>query len=202
MTRVLLTSFEPFDGQSVNSSLEVGRAVAERPPPGVDLAWLTLPVVAGVCVDRAWECVENWNPALVLALGQAAGTSVLHIEVQAVNLHDFDTPDNAGRQPRNEPIESDGPACYQTTLDVHRILAELRARNLPAALSSSAGKYVCNHLLYSLLHRAARNGRTHPTGFLHLPLLPEQIKAGEELPSLPLSQMSEGVCVAITASQI
>ena len=46
MKRVLLTSFEPFGGHQLNSSQEVGRALAQAPPAGVCLDWLVLPVVA------------------------------------------------------------------------------------------------------------------------------------------------------------
>jgi pyroglutamyl-peptidase len=200
LMRVLLTSFEPFDGRSANSSLEVGRAVAEQPLPDVELTWLTLPVVAGACVERAWEWVERLKPALVLALGQAAGTAALQIEEQAVNLHDFAIPDNAGWQPRHQPILVDGPASYPTTLAIPPILAELHRRHLPAEQSRSAGTYVCNHFLYGLLHRAAQSRRTHLTGFLHLPLLPEQLRPEEKLPALPRQQLAEAVRVAITVS--
>src|SRR5256885_8834812 len=96
MTRVLLTSFEPFGRHTLNSSLEVGRAVACRPPPGVDLDWLVLPVVAGTCVEQAWARVVQFRPTLVLSLGQKDGAARLCIEAVAANLHDFRMRDNAG----------------------------------------------------------------------------------------------------------
>src|SRR5947209_1433518 len=115
MKRVLLTSFERFAGQSVNSSLEVGRAVARRPPAGVGLDWVVLPVVAGGCLEHAWARVEEVRPALVLALGQADGARSLQVERLAVNVSDFAIPDNAGHQPRDEPVSAGGPAAYFTT---------------------------------------------------------------------------------------
>ena len=77
MIRILVTSFEPFDGRSLNSSLEVGRALAGQPLPGVVLDWLVLPVVAGKCLEQASERIESREPALVLALGEAAGAAWL-----------------------------------------------------------------------------------------------------------------------------
>src|SRR5262249_41799637 len=94
--RVLLTSFEPFGGLDLNSSLEVGQAVSAEPPAGVGLHWHPLPVVAGRCVEAAWALVQQLRPALVLALGQAAGAAAIHVEDRAVNLDDFPIPDNAG----------------------------------------------------------------------------------------------------------
>jgi pyroglutamyl-peptidase len=58
---------------------------------------------------------------------------------------------------------------------------------------------VCNHLFYGLLHRAARAGCRHQTGFLHLPLLPEQVRPGRKTPSCSLAQQAEGVRRAIGA---
>jgi pyroglutamyl-peptidase len=200
MIRVLLTSFEPFEGRSLNSSLEVGRALAEQPPDGILLDWLVLPVVAGACLERAWERIESHAPALVLALGQAAGANALHVEQQAVNVHDFVIPDNAGNQPRKGFIHLDGPAFYPTTVPARRILDAIRRRDIPVRLSTCAGTYVCNHLLYSLLHRAARMKRSHQTGFIHLPLLPEQAGRGE--PAVAREQVALGIRAAIAACAV
>ena len=199
MIRVLLTSFEAFDGRPLNSSLEVGRVLASQPPPGVVLDWLVLPVVAGKCLEQAWERIESDAPALVLALGQAAGTTALHVEQQAVNVHDFVIPDNAGNQPRQGFIHLDGPAFYPTTVPTRRILQEIQRREIPARLSTSAGTYICNHLLYGLLHRAARTRRPHQTGFIHLPLLPEQTEDDRGGPALAREQIIEGIRIAIAA---
>jgi pyroglutamyl-peptidase len=199
MTRVLLTSFEPFGRHTLNSSLEVGRAVARWPPPGVELDWLVLPVVAGACVERAWGRVVEVRPALVLSLGQKDGAARLCVEAAAANLHDFRMRDNASNWFRKQPILPDGPAAYQATAPTDRILLDLHDHQVPAELSLSAGGFICNHLYYGLLHRAAAEGSTHRTCFLHLPLLPEQVPAGRRTPSCGLEQMAEGVRLAIAA---
>lgn len=197
MTRVVLTSFEPFAGHALNSSLEVGRKVAEQSLPGIDLTWLVLPVVAGQCAERAWAKIEEISPDLVLSLGQAGAAKVLHIERLAVNIHHFYIPDNVGNRWEDEPIHADGPPAYFTTIPAKRVVHDLKAAGLPAELSYSAGTYVCNHLLYSLLHRAAVSGRNPGIGFIHLPLLPEQhAKKATERP-LELEQLTSGIRLAI-----
>lgn len=193
MTRVVLTAFEPFGGHGANSSFEVGRAVARRPPPGVEVHWLVLPVVAGACVEHTWSCLDQTRPALVLALGQATGAARLRLEQVAVNVNDFSLPDNAGNQPRRQLIVPGGPAAYHTTAATRPALRALRRENIPAEHSLSAGTYVCNHLFYGLLHRAVLAGAEHHTGFLHLPLLPGQVRRKQALPSCPLAVMAEGV---------
>ncbi len=197
--RVLLTSFEPFGGFGLNSSLETGRIVARDPLPGVQVDWLLLPVVAGACIERAWEQVARTRPALVLALGQAAGTPVVRVEERAVNLNDFSMADNAGQQLQRTPIVPAGPSEYRATLSPVRLVRRLRGCDVPAAVSGSAGTYVCNHLYYGLLHRAAVCGWPHQTGFLHLPLLPEQFDPKHPQPTVPLHLLVEGVRHAILA---
>jgi pyroglutamyl-peptidase len=199
MMRVLVTSFEPFDDFRLNSSLEAGRAVARDPPPGVDVDWLVLPVAAGECVERAWQRVARNRPALVLALGQAAGTPLLRVEERAVNLDDFSMPDNAGTQARRRPIVPAGPPEYRATLSPVRVVRRLRGDDIPAAVSGSAGSYVCNHLFYGLLHRAAVCGWAHQTGFLHVPLVVGQQDGRRRQPVWPLPLLAEGVRRAITA---
>jgi pyroglutamyl-peptidase len=200
MRRVVLTSFEPFDGHALNSSLEVGRALLRRPPDGVVLDWVVLPVVAGHCVEQAWARVRRAGPALVLSLGQHAGAAALRLEDVAVNLNDFRIDDNAGNRPRRQRILPAGPPAYRTTLCPTRLLRALRGRGIRAERSGSAGTYVCNHLFYGLLHRAAVAGCPHQTGFIHLPLLPGQTRNGATAPTCELEELVEGVRLAIRAS--
>jgi pyroglutamyl-peptidase len=173
--------------------------VAEAPPPGVEVCWRVLPVVAGACIEPAWHAVEELSPAVVLALGQSAGIATLRVEKQAFNLDDFSLPDNAGNHRHKVPIVAAGPRAYLTTLCPVQIVRSLRGAGHPAVVSSSAGAYVCNHLFYSLLHRAALAGRSHVTGFLHLPLLPEQVDPKRPLPSWPAAALAAAVRQAIGA---
>jgi pyroglutamyl-peptidase len=197
--RVLLTSFEPFGGFKKNSSLEVGRAAAADPPPGVDLEWVLLPVVAGSCIEKAWEQIDKSRPALVLALGQCTGAAMLRVEERANNLDDFPMPDNAGNEIHKKAIVPSGPPVYRATLHPARVVRGLRGGTVPAEVSGSAGSFICNHLFYGLLHRAAVSGSSHQTGFLHVPLLPDQVDPKKPQPSWPLEQLADGVRRAIRA---
>jgi pyroglutamyl-peptidase len=191
--RVLLTSFEPFGGFTVNSSLEAGRAVAADPPAGVELDWMILPVAAQVCIELAWERICQFRPALVLALGQASSATSLRVEERAMNLDDFPMPDNAGNRIHKKVIVAAGPPVYRATLHPARVVRGLRGGDIPAEVSGSAGTFLCNHLFYGLLHQAAVAGSFHQTGFVHLPLLPEQIDPKKPQPSWALDRLVEGV---------
>lgn len=199
VVRVLLTSFEPFAGQAVNASLEVGRGAAARPPAGISVDWLVLPVTAKACVDRAWERIEAVRPDLVLCLGQSDGAAELRVERRAVNVNDFPIPDNAGAMPRHERISREGPAAYDTTIPVQRVVRALRENGIAARLSHSAGTFVCNHLLYGLLHRSAGSRLRHRTGFVHVPLLPGQGHRSSPPPTAPTCEhMVAGIGVLLT----
>src|SRR4051812_46954484 len=115
MPRVLLTSFEPFGGHPLNSSLEVGRVLVQSPPPGVVLDWLVLPVVAGRCAELAWRRIEDVRPDAVVCLGQSSVAAAVRIEGVAVNRNHFGEPDNAGNLLEKQPIVPDGPAKYRAT---------------------------------------------------------------------------------------
>jgi pyroglutamyl-peptidase len=190
MTRILMTSFEPFGGFPLNSSHEVGRVVAAgQPPAGVHLDWLMLPVVAGLCVERAWGRIEQDRPDVVLLLGQASGAALVRLEDRGANLDDFSIPDNAGNQPIKRPIVPGGPPHHRTTAPLERLLGSLPGAGLAVEHSLSAGSYVCNHLYYGLLHRARASEPVPQVLFVHLPLLPQQVVAPSKLPSRPLDEM-------------
>jgi pyroglutamyl-peptidase len=203
MPRVLLTSFEPFDGHALNSSLEVGRALAQAPPAAVEVEWLVLPVEAGVCVERAWRRVEEGRPDAVVALGQSSVAAAVRVEEVAANRDHFSMPDNAGNVITKRPVVPDGPAAYRATAPVEAMLRAVLRRGLPVERSRSTGSFVCNHFFYGLLHRAALVGATHRTAFLHIPLLPGQVPATrpgrKPQPSCPLEQLVEAVGAAVAA---
>jgi pyroglutamyl-peptidase len=201
MRGVLLTSFEPFGGGTVNSSLEAGRAVAERPPEGVELSWALLPVVASRCARTAWERAEQLDAAWLIALGQAAGSATLRLERNAFNLDDFSIPDNAGVRRCRMRIAASGPPSYATPAPLDALAEALRRRGIPVEVSPSAGSYVCNRLYYELLHRAAEEGAGRRVLFVHLPLLPDQDAEPERgrAAARPLEELAEGVRLVVEA---
>lgn len=197
--RILLTGFEPFDGESVNPSWEVARSLQGETITGARVHSLCLPCVFGDALAVLGAELDRLRPQVVLALGQAGGRSDLSPERVAINVDDARIPCNAGRQPIDEPVVPGAPAAYFSTLPVKAIVAALRAGRLPASVSQTAGTFVCNHVFYGLMH-ALRRRRGVRAGFMHLPLLPEQAAARATvptLPSLPLATLVQGVRLAL-----
>ena len=140
------------------------------------------------------------RPDAVLCVGQAGGRAAITPERVAINLMDARIPDNAGYQPIDTPVVPDGPAAFFSTLPVKAIAARIQSDGLPAAVSNTAGTYVCNSLLYTLLHTAAVEYPGMPGGFIHVPYALEQLPGKPEgTPGLALQQIARGLSCAIEA---
>jgi pyroglutamyl-peptidase len=191
---VLLTGFEPFDGATVNPSAEIVRRMHGRKLGRHAIAGIVLPCRFGEAMTVLKREIRRLDPALVVCLGQAGGRAEITPERIAINVDDARIPDNAGKQPVDRPIVQHGPAAYWSTLPIKAIVAALQARNIPAAVSQTAGTFVCNHVFYGLMH-ALRRRRGVRGGFVHLPWLPEQ--AGPGQPSLALEVMLRAIEVTL-----
>lgn len=189
MNQILLTGFEPFHTATVNPTKEVVLALEAENINGLTTA--VLPVEFG----RSWKVLETLikeqQPDYVIALGQAEGRSQITPEQIAINLDDARIPDNAGNQPSNQKIIADGEDGLFTTLPALEIVELLRNSNIPAAVSLSAGTFVCNHVFYQLQHHL-KNSKVR-SGFIHVPLLDTQIAEFPGQPSMPLERMIEGI---------
>lgn len=180
---VILTGFDPFGGMEHNSSWDVAQAVArggeERIGEAeqlhdVEVRTLRLPVAFGRAaallagaVDAA--VAEGRPPAAVLALGLAAGTEAVRLERVGVNLRDARIPDNDGAQPADEPVVAHADGALFSTLRLKAAQARIHEAGIPVQLSLSAGSFVCNDVLYSLLHDLGARGLDTPGGFVHVP---------------------------------
>src|SRR4029078_5819252 len=122
------------------------------------------------------------------------------VERVAVNVQDADIPDNDGAQPVDAPVIAGGPSAYLATLPVRAAVAALRAQELPAQLSMSAGTFVCNHVFYGLMHFSATGRRRFRAGFLHVPRLPQQGRAGT--PSMTPDSVARGIVIVLEAASV
>jgi pyroglutamyl-peptidase len=185
--RILVTGFEPFGGQSLNPSWEVARALRGLTLEAAQITSVQLPCVFAQALPALQQALAQQKPDIVLALGQAEGRCDFSVERVAINVMDARIADNAGAQPIDVPVIAGGPAAYFSTLPIKSLVAGLKAAGFPASVSQTAGTFVCNQVFYALQHALAGQG-VH-SGFVHLPLLPEQAAhwKGPSLPSWPAS---------------
>lgn len=195
--RVLVTGFEPFGGEGVNPSWEVACGLPDT-IAGAQVDRLLVPVAFGRGPTLVAGAVREAQPDLVLCLGQAGGRTALTPEFVGINLMDARIPDNDGSQPQGLRIVEDGPDAYFSTLPVREMAAAAAEAGIPAAVSYTAGTYVCNALLFGLLHLQATELPQVRAGFLHVPYLPQQVAArGGKDPSMSLDLMVRGVTRAV-----
>jgi pyroglutamyl-peptidase len=193
--QALVTGFEPFDGDRVNPS---SAALPRLPARLGELAVATrvLPCVFGRARAAMDAAIGETRPDIVLAVGLAGGRAELSLERVAVNVDDARIPDNDGNRPIDRPIVAGGPAAYFATLPIKAAVAALREAGLPAAVSNSAGTFVCNHVFYGLMHRA----RAFRAGFLHVPYLPGQAARYRNMPSLALDDVVRGIGIVLATA--
>lgn len=192
MKKVLITGFDPFGGQAVNPSWEAVRLLPDE-IGDCRLIKLQLPTVFGKAAAKVLEEAAVQKPDVILSIGQAGGRKGITPEVVAINLREATIPDNQGQQPVNVPVVEGGPAAYFSTLPVREMVKAMEAEGIPCGLSYSAGAFVCNDVLYTVLNHLG--GTSTRAGFIHVPFLPQQ--AGDKLPSLPLEDIVRGLTAAI-----
>ncbi len=167
MTTVLLSGFEPFDGDARNPSGEIARRLDGERFGRRHVVGVVLPVEFGRAARMLLRAIERVQPQIVVATGIAATRAAITPERFALNFVDARIADNAGRTPRARSIVRSAPLALPSTLRIDRILDVLSAAKLPAEGSVSAGSYVCNDLFFRL--QCALSGISVRSGFVHLP---------------------------------
>lgn len=202
MKTVLITGFEPFGGEQVNPSWEVVSQLDNAIIAGCRVVARQLPCVFGESLSVLNSAIDTLSPSLVLAIGQAGGRTDITVERVAINVDDARIPDNKGQQPVDEPIVAGGPAAWFSTLPIKAMVAAMREAGVPASVSQTAGTFVCNHVMYGLLHKLSVIAEVKG-GFIHIPYLPQQAAAHPGAPSMAAETVRLALEVAIaTALQI
>ena len=203
--KILVTGFEPFNGGSINPSEQIVHRLTA--PEGVTLIKKILPVEFQKAGIQLKELFQEYRPDVVLSIGQAGGRAEITVERIAINIDCVKSsngskilPDNAGNVPVDEPIEAEGAPAYFSTLPIWKLVEAIQNQGIPAAISNTAGTYVCNHVMYVNLHQATTKYPNMKAGFIHVPFLPEQIVEREDkerLAAMPLEDMVKALQAAI-----
>lgn len=186
--KILLTAFEPFGSNALNSSQEVAKLLPDSIGSRKVVKGL-LPVDFRTAGDRLRALIERHAPDVVLMLGQSRKFAGLSIERVALNLMDSVQPDNSGYLPVNEPIHPDGETAYLTPFPVRMLADACKQKSIPAQVSNSAGTYVCNRVYYEALYTIAKTELPIQALFVHLPFIPEQ----EKMPAIAKEKLANGI---------
>jgi pyroglutamyl-peptidase len=192
VTQVLVTGFEPFGGSAVNPSQQLVEALDG------DVEKALLPVSYARAADELRRAVRDTEPDAVICFGQADGRTGISIERFAHNFDEGTTTDNDAAPGSGRAIDEAGPVAYASTLPVDAIVAALRAEGIPAAPSSDAGGFLCNHVFYVLMQLLEEERLQAIGGFVHVPLLPEQTLE-QVAASMPLATLVRAAAVVISS---
>lgn len=196
--KILLTAFDPFGGEKINPALEAVKLVKAEDLTA-ELIKLEVPTVFHKSIKTVQEAMRKHKPDAVLCVGQAGGRFQLTPERVAINLDDARIPDNEGQQPVDEPIFADGADAYFASLPIKAMVESIKAENLPAAVSNTAGTFVCNHLMYGVLYTIAKEFPQCRGGFIHVPFIPDQVVDKANTPCLSLSDIARGLTASLQA---
>ena len=194
--KVLITGFDPFGGESTNPAYEAVKLLPDKIGE-IDVIKVEIPTVFHKSVLTIEKYIDEYSPDFVICVGQAGGRADITVERVGINVDDARIPDNEGNQPIDEPIAKDGPAAYFSTLPIKAIVKTIRDSGLPVSVSNSAGTYVCNHVMYGLLHLLKTKYTWIKGGFIHVPYCEKQVVDKFNMPSMSLGSISKALEIII-----
>ena len=190
MKKLLITGFEPFGGEQINPSWQAVLLLNDK-IGDYNLTKMLIPVVFEQSAKLVIEKANEICPDAILCIGQAGGRSSITPEFVGINLRHATIPDNNGNNPQDQPVIKNGENAYFSTLPMRKIVESINSAGIPCNASYSAGAYVCNDLIYTLLHHF-KNTNTR-VGFIHVPYCNEQNKE----PSMAISEIVKALTIAV-----
>ena len=196
---VLITGFTPFGGERTNPSWEIVKTLPEI-LAGYRMEKLSVPTEFDKAIAVTTKAIDTLQPSIVLCFGQAGGRTRMSVERIAINVDDARIADNAGNQMIDQTIRTNGPAAYFCTVPIKAMVAAMIKAGVPAEVSNTAGTFVCNHLIYGVLHHIATTKTITRAGFVHVPYLESQVLGKPGTASMSLANMITGAKAAIMAA--
>jgi len=196
---LLLSGFEPFGGESSNPSWEIAARFEGKSIAGLAVRAIRLPVSHPRAARAITAAIRRSRPAAIIGLGQAGWRAALSLERVAINLVDAGSRDGVRDYDGDTPVVRGGPDAYFSRLRLTAILRRLKREQIPAAMSLSAGAYICNSVMYAALHELRRRPQL-PAGFIHLPYATGQAVRHQGAPSMSLDTMERAVELAISVT--
>jgi pyroglutamyl-peptidase len=196
--KIMVTGFDPFEDEPINPAWEAVRRLPDE-VDGAEIVKVQIPTSFGRSAEVVREAILVHDPDVVVSVGQAGGRFSVMPERVAINIDDGRIPDNDGNQPIDETIRPDGPPAYFSTLPVKAMVTAMKSAGVPAAVSNTAGTYVCNHIFYSVRYLVDREFPGKRSGFIHVPYLPAQVVDKPGLPSLSLADIVTALTAGLSA---
>lgn len=196
--KILVTGFDPFWNYKKNPSME---AVKKLPSTilNAEIIKLEIPTVFKKSIDEIEKAIIKYDPDVILSIGQAGGNVDITVERVGINLDDFEINDNEKNKIIDESIFKDGEKAYFSKLPIKAIVKNINEAKIPASISDRSGTFICNHVLYGVCYLIDKKYKNKRSGFIHIPLLPEQVVGEYKKPSMSLETIVKGLIAAIEA---
>lgn len=167
---VLITGFGAFTGAPFNPTTALPQRLAARRRPAFGdvrrIAHVFRTSYAAVDADLP-TLIARQKPDVVLLFGVATRTPHLRIETRARNAASVLFPDVDGHRPTRMAIRLQAPSTLMGRAPHRALLAVAREKRVPAQLSHSAGRYLCNYAYWRALELA--RGGAPLVQFIHVP---------------------------------
>lgn len=194
MKKLLLTGFEPFLTYKINPTNDIVKLLHEEVIAGYKIVGVTLPVDYEESEKKILQIIEQVKPDVVISLGLAAGRFKITPERVAINVKDG-AADNRGVTIQDQTIRNNGDDAYFTTLPIRAMVDRLKMNGLPAEISNSAGTYLCNNVMYSVLHHFGTKEKL--AGFIHIPASHELAILDGKIPSWSIQDLTRAIRICI-----
>ena len=199
MKKVLITGFDPFGGETINPAYEAVKLLPDE-IAGAKIIKKEIPTVFQKGPDAVYEEIQSSKPDYVLCIGQAGGRSQVTPEWVGINFRNARIADNEGNQPLQTSVVENGPEAYFTMLPVFRMVEKMKENGIPANVSYTAGTYVCNDVMYSVLHYCHTEFKGVKGGFMHVPFATEQtVNQPAGTPGMNLKDMAKAIELSVEA---
>ncbi len=196
--KILVTGFDPFGEDKINPAIESVKKLPDE-IKGVKIIKLEIPTVYMKSLEKIDEAIKEYNPDVILSIGQAGGRPDITVERVGINVDDYRIKDNEGNQPIDTKIYDDGENAYFSNLPIKAIVENIRKNNIPVSISNTAGTFVCNHVLYGVQYLLDKKYPNKKSGFIHIPFLPEQVISRPNTPSMSISTIVKALTLALEA---
>lgn len=194
--KILVTGFDPFGGESENPACNAVKKLEDN-INGAAVVKMEIPTVFKKSAAELEKAIEREDPDAIICVGQAGGRPDITVERVAINVDDASIEDNEGNKPVDEIIFSDGQTAYFSRLPIKEIVKNIRAHGIPASVSNTAGTFVCNHIMYSLLYMIERKYPDKLGGFIHVPYIPSQVINKANTPSMSTETITKALACAV-----
>ena len=197
--KILITGFDPFGGETVNPAYEAVKLLPDT-VKGAEVKKLEIPTVFGEAGKAVEKAIGEYQPDVVICVGQAGGRADISVERVAINLAEAPIPDNAGNEPMDAKVQQDGETAYFATVPVKAMVQNINDHGIPASLSYTAGTYVCNNVMYDLLYMTDKRYPGIRAGFIHVPFSVQQgVGKGQRMPTMEIQTIAKALEYALEA---